>query len=629
MLQPYRKTLPLSLALLFLVVLVYWPGLHGGFVFDDYPNILTNARVHAEGLSWEAMRTAARAYEAGSYGRPLATISFALNYVVGGKDPWGFKLTNLAMHLANALLVFWLLRRLLSLPKVRGDSAWSAGATFTIALLWAIHPLQVSTVLYVVQRMEILSLTFVLLALIAYLHGRVAQRDGKRGWPWLAGSLVLAGMGLLSKETAVLFPLYALAMELTVLGFEARSPRTSRALKAAYAAGLVVALSIFALYVVPHHATAEAFASRDFSVGERLLTQLRVLPMYLGQMLLPLPASMPFYYDAYPVSTGWLRPATTLAGGLLLLGLAVAAWRVRRRLPLVSLGILWFFAAHALTSNVFALEIAFEHRNYFALLGVVLALADLVRRIPTPDGPALKIGAVAVVLVGFGLLAGLRSATWGNPLLLASDMVAKAPASARASNDLGEQYMNMSGMQAASPFYSMAQREFERGARLPGSSPLPEQALILMASASGQAAKPEWWQSLIDKVSTRPLGPQEQGAISGLMKQRYLGLPLDDAQLGKALAIMFRRGKMPPQAYVQYADYALTYLHDEALSERMFVEAIDHNRDDAEYAAHVFATLAADGRVRQANAVYARAKALGLMDKPGSSPVEPGPAATH
>lgn len=629
--QRYR-TLLLSFALLALATLVYWPGLSGGFLFDDYPNILTNSRIHAESLSWQTLKTAAQAYEAGSYGRPLATISFTLNYLIGGKDPSSYKVASLLVHLGNALLVFWLLCRLLALPRAGGktNATWRTPAAFTIALLWAIHPLQVSSVLYIVQRMETLSLTFVLFALIVYLRGRVAQRDGARGWPWLALSGLLASVGMLSKETAVLFPAYALALELTVLRFDAQSMRTCRFLQAAYAIGLIISLTIFVGWIIPQYVSIDAYAMRDFTLYERLLSQLRILPMYLGQMLLPLPGSLMFYYDNFPKSTGWLNPASTLAGGALLLALLVAAWRLRQRMPLVVLGILWFFAAHLLTSNVFPLELVFEHRNYFALLGVLLALADLIFRIPMRDSPALKYVGVGVVVVGFGLLAAVRSATWGDPLLLAMDMAARNPGSARASNDLGEQFMNMSGLNAKSPFYAMATKEFERGSRLPGSSPLPEQGLILMATLSGQAADPAWWNRLNEKIGTRPIGPQEQGAIQGLMQHRYKGLALDDQQLGKALATMFRRSTMPPGAYAQYADYAMVYLHDEDLAERMFVAAIDNNPTDSEYATRILGNLVADGRTRQANAVFKRARQLGLLKElQAPTATSNSPASSH
>ncbi|MEO6102826.1 MAG: hypothetical protein ABIP44_04200, partial [Pseudoxanthomonas sp.] len=536
-----------------------------------------------------------------------------LDYLISGKNAWAFKLTSLGVHLLNALLVFWLLRRLLALPRAGASGTWTAGAAFAITLLWAIHPLQISSVLYVVQRMETLSLTFVLLALIAYLHGRVAQRDGLSGWRWLLGSALLAAIGMLSKENAVLFPAYALSLELTLLRFDAAAPRTRQWLHRAYALGALLTLVVFASWILPKYLAADAFVGRDFNLHERLLTQLRVLPLYLGQMLLPLPSMLTFYYDSYAKSTGLLSPATTLAGGVLLLGLLVAAWRLRSRTPLVSLGILWFFAAHLLTSNVFNLELVFEHRNYFALLGVLLAIADLVGRIPTPDGPKLKYFGVAVVIVGFGFLATLRSATWGDSLLLASDLVAKNPQSTRASNDLATLYVGMSGGDPNSAFFDFGRREFERGSQLPNSSPLPEQGLILMAATTGLPVKDEWWRRFIHKIQTRPISPEEAMAVSGLLRQRYEGIALDDQRLSQAGQALLARGNQPQQLYAQVGDHALTYLHDEALADRMFVGAIGRDPTDADYANRILATLVADGHQRQAKLVLKRGKELGLF----------------
>lgn len=611
-----RKTAILALLLLVLVTLVYWPGLSGGFIFDDFPNIVTNTAVHAERLTWENVRRAAHAYEPGVYGRPLATLSFALDYYIGGgKDAWQFKLTSLVVHLLNTLLVFWLLRRVLSLP--RAFPKWGASAAAVIALFWAIHPLQVSAVLYVVQRMETLSLTFVLLALITYLHGRSMQCDGRNGWPWLLASLLLAGIGMLSKETAILFPLYALAIELALLRFDARSDRTRRLLMLGYVAGISTALLVFAVWVLPRYLDPQTFYGRDFTLYERLLTQLRVLPMYLGQMAFPVPSALTFYYDTYPKSTGWLHPATTLLGGVFLVALITAAWRLRRHMPLVSLGIFWFFAAHALTSNVFNLELVFEHRNYFALLGVLIAAADLVRRIPLRDGPALKYVAIGAITIAFGFLALLRAATWGSELNLATELAMKNRLSPRASSDLGTLYFGMADGNPQSPFFKLAQNEFERGSRLPNASPLPEQGLILMAATAGEPARKEWWDRFVEKVRTRPPGPQELLAVTGLMSQRYQGTELDDARLSEAyLALLSKKG-MPAHLYATYGDFALTYLKDDALADRMFVAAIERAPNDAAYAEKLVGTLVADGHIRQAKAVMERAYALGLLGNKG------------
>ncbi|HEY0504963.1 MAG TPA: hypothetical protein VGD42_15890, partial [Lysobacter sp.] len=290
---------------------------------------------------------------------------------------------------------------------------------------------------------------------------------------------------------------------------------------------------------------------------------------------------------------------------------------------LVSLGIFWFFASHLITSNVFPLELAFEHRNYFALLGVLLALVDPIRRIPMADSPALKYVAIGAIAVGFGGLAMLRSAVWGDQLHLAMELVARNADSPRASSDLGTIYAGMAGTSGDSPFTAMAEAEFERGSRLPKASPLPEQALILVAASQGRPVKDEWWDRFIEKVRTRPIGAQEQMAVAGLLNQRYRGIELDDRRLAQALEALSARTAMPAQMYAQYGDYALTYLHDEALADEMFVRAINRAPKDAAYAAQIFSTLTADGHSRQAKAVFERARVLGLMKGASTSDHRP------
>lgn len=604
-----RLVWPLLLVLA--CVVVYYPGLSGGFLFDDFPNIVTNARLHAQSLDAESLARAAQAYEPGLYGRPLATLGFAVDHYLGGKAPWGYKVHSLIVHVANALLVLLLMKRLLAMPGAGG--AWPAWSAAAFAAAWAIHPLQASTVLYVVQRMEMLSVTFVLLGLLAYLRGREAQRDGRTGWTWLAGSAGLAGIGMLGKETAALFPLFTLAIELTLLDFQARDAKTSRFLKRAYAAGALVATLVFSLWLLPRYLAPEAYALRDFTLQERLLTQLRVLPMYLGQMVLPLPDSLPFYYDAYPKSTGWLSPSTTVAGAVFLAALMGAAWGLRKRVPLASLGILWFFAAHALSSNVINLELAFEHRNYFALLGVLLALAALLRHIPTSDQSAARLAAGAMLL-GLAVLCAIRTATWGHPLILATDLVARSPLSPRASSDLATLYIGLSDSNPDSPFFDFGRKEFERGSRLPNASPLPEQGLILMAATTGQPVDPAWWDRLIEKVRTRPLGPQEVSAVTGLMKQRQEGIELDDARLAEAYGVLLARDGAHPVLFLQFADFALTRLGDQALATRTYVAALDGPGMDRELALRIVTALEQDGREPQARAVFERAIAMGLIE---------------
>jgi hypothetical protein len=606
----------LALALCALITAVFAPGLSGDFLFDDFHNIVHNSKVHATALDWSSLRRAAEAYEPGTIARPLATVSFAIDYYFGQGNPWGYKLVNVLIHVFNALLVLLLVRTLLRLAPTR--RLWPGLAALAIAAIWALHPLQVSTVLYVVQRMETLSLSFVLIGLLSYLKGRERQRAGAPGLGWLVLSFALAGIGLLSKETAALFPLYCLALEVTLLDFQAQRPQTRRALVIAYASGTALAIVVFLAAVLPHYTAPGMFEGRHFTLGERLLTQLRVLPMYLGWMLFPAPSAMTFYYDNYPVSQGLLNPVSTLLGGVLLLGLFVAAIALRKRNPLFSLGILWFFAAHTLTSNVIPLELVFEHRNYFALLGILLSAAALLDRLPAWPRPAMT-GFIACALVAtFAFLTVLRTATWGNTLLLGVDLAARNPQSSRAAADLATLYVLMSDSDPQSPFYYLAMSELERASRLPYASPMPEQGLIILSSVTGQPVDPAWWSRLQHKLKTLPVGPQEMQSVSGLLERRQGGVAMDDKRLGESCAILASRRALHPYLYATCADHALTYLHDPKAALALFRQAVEHSTGDPDYIWQIVGTLKEEGHPEMAQALLAHASIRGVPDAPGS-----------
>src|SRR5690606_20233706 len=162
---------------------------------------------------------------------------------------------------------------------------------------------------------------------------------------------------------------------------------------------------------------------------------------------------------------------------------------------------------------------------------------------------------------------------------------------------------------------SMGALEFERGSRLPGASPLPEQGLILMAATTGQPVENKWWDRLIHKIRTRPLGPQEAMAVTGLMQQRHQGIKLDDKRLAEAFLALLER-KPTPYLHVQFANFALTELGDEALADEHFAAAVKLAIDtDPAYPARIAQALLSDGRGRQATVVLQQMDRLGY---PGS-----------
>lgn len=601
------------ISLIAITALVMWPGLTGGFIFDDYSIFAENPIVHITNWQWQAWQ-ALGTWSHVNIQRPLTMFSFALNYALGAETV-GFKATNLVIHLFNAILVYHVVRKLL-VEGWRNDSTkhglsdvdyWALGA----ALIWAIHPLQVSAVMYVVQRMELLGFTFVLLALLAYWRARQSQMARQRAWPWLTLSAAMTLVGYYAKETAVLVPGYTLLLEITVLRFAAASTTTTRNWKFFYALGCLAAAALFLGYLLPHYATAEAYSTRSYTVWQRELTQLRVLPLYIGWFVLPLPTQLHFYYDNYIASTSLLNPASTLLGAAFLLCLLLIAVTVRHKRPLLTLGISWFFMAHLLTSSPIPLELAFEHRNYPALFGLTLAATDILWVASKHLDHRLPAILAAVFVVNFGFLTAIRAATWGDPLLLAQSLVDSNPGSPRAALDLARRYVEASGNNPNVPIYSLGIQQLERAAKLPGSSILPEHALLIQAATHPGIDSRPWWDSLKLKLRTRPMGPETYAALSGLVNARlYDHVPIDAQQLANAFEIATSRVPGRLSLRVQYADLASLALNDPNLANQQWQQALKLEIYSPNYATQVVEYLVQNHRNQEALDVIADAQAM-------------------
>lgn len=562
-------------ALAALVLSVFWAGLAGGFIFDDYPNLVDDTSWRLQQWSFTGLWQVLAGGIASATGRPFAMLSFALNHLFGAADAWGLKLGNVLLHALNACLAALLLRQLMVLSResARIGLWWAA---VIAAAVWTLHPLQVSSVLYVVQRMEVGAVTGVLLGLLAYLRARDAMCAGRRFWPWCLLVVASGLFGLGFKETAVLLPLYALWLEILLLHFKGRAGKPIGWLYGLYAAGTLLAVVVYCFWMLPQYAGVERFAGRNFGAAERLLSQGPVLVMYLQQALTAWPELLRFYYDNYPISSGLLSPSITLWSWLGLLGLALSAALLRRCLPLYSLGIAWFFSAHVLTSNIFPLELAFEHRNYFALLGLVLSALGLAlaagRRLTVGAGPALAL----VLLAYVGMMGWVQVATWADPGRLALTLSNRAPDSERATYAVGRHFYGLSGGDEENPLWSMARAEFVRAAALPQSSPLAEQAVLIMDAKAGRADDVAMWDSLSTKLHQREMDAQMLGAVEGVVQCRTSGACRfsDDSRLQQVLLVALQKNPDSSRLHARYAEFAFSVMGDDALARNLLHEAI-------------------------------------------------------
>lgn len=404
----------------------YAPGLHGGFLFDDFVNLTAlgaTGPVDNAATFWRYVTSGT----ADPTGRPLALLSFLLDARNWPADPAPFLRTNLCLHLLNGVLLFGLLRQLGR--RLDGASSRTDLAAVLGAAAWLLHPLFVSTTLYIVQREAMLSTTCIVLGLIGYAHGRtVFDTAPRRGLAWMLASLAVGTvLATACKANGVLLPLLAWVLEATVFATRAAP---SRALRHFRWLALVVPSIALALGLLVQGLQGAQIVDRDWTIAERLLTEPRVLLDYLQLLFVPRAMSTGLFNDGYPVSTGWMQPASTLPALLAIVALVTAGFLLRRRVPAVSAAILFFCAGHVLESTVLPLELYYEHRNY---LPAMLAFWPLARALCAWRRPVWQRAAIAVgVLAVFGATTHERATLWGQPDALARAWALHNPQSPRA-----------------------------------------------------------------------------------------------------------------------------------------------------------------------------------------------------
>jgi len=631
--RPFRSGGITLIILLATTLAIYWPGLSGTWLFDDYPNIVDNRGVQPSNASLASLMEAALSSPASDFKRPLASLSFAANYLLTGLSPYWMKLTNLVIHLLNGLLVFALARQLIIAAKPTGDyreadnhagvvAAWIAGG-------WLLLPINLTSVLYVVQRMESMANLFVLAGLIGYIAGRRMMLAGNycRGLVLSAASVTVStAIGLLAKETAVMLPLYAASVEWVVFRFQGTDGRRDFWISGGFLLFLGLPLIVGLTWLLPGLLKPSGWATRDFTLATRLFSEARIVPSYVIWTLLPTPDALSFYHDNFRISTGLLSPWTTTSGIVALTILCFLALYLRKRQPLIALGLQLFIGCHLLTGTILPLELIYEHRNYFASFGLMLAIVPVLvgNAQITPERMLwIRRTLLGVLFLVWASLTAMTSHAWSSPLRLAEELAARAPDSPRAQYELGRTYIILSGYDPASPFTQMAYAPLERAAVLPGSSILPQQALIFMNSRMRIPLKDAWWDSMTAKLKMRPLGVQDESSLAALVqcaRSRQCDLP--QQRMIDAFSAALSHPRPGARLLSTYGDYAWNVLDDKALGERMAREAMAAVPSEPAYHITVIRMLLAQGRYDEAKQALRDLDALNFGGRLNSSIAE-------
>lgn len=506
------RLFPVLTVLLLLAGVIFWQGVSGSFVFDDIANVSKNPNVAITELGFQQLLQAwnSSLFDFPS-SRPLSMFAFGLNHLAFGMDPFWFKAVNIAIHLACGLCVFFLTRNLVgaAVELKRLDLTKGQGEMLALiaCALWMLAPLNVSPVLYVVQRMTSLSALFTLLGLMVYLRGRIMLIKGEPGGWYLLVSILFAGLGFLSKENAALFPGYLLAIEFSLLQFRTSTQR-GRYVLLSFTALFVVFPILAGVYYIASHPEliTNGYATRPFDLQERLLTESRALWFYIEQLLIPDYSKFGFFHDDFEISRSLLEPWTTLPAIAGLLILTMGALFGAKHWPIASFAVLFFLVGHAMESSVIALEPVFEHRNYLPSYGPLLFLAFLMVKLHRASSMRL---ASAVFVLSFvvycAFVTVLRANEWSGELHFYITEAERHPDSPRANFMAGRTLVGqIYKSDDTAKTYALSRRYFERAVELNDANADGLFGLIILNLHVGRDPEKVWIEKLTYRLKHIP-----------------------------------------------------------------------------------------------------------------------------
>lgn len=450
---PNQRKYVTAFALLFVsLLLIYSNSFECSFHFDDFSNITVNSNIQITDLSWVNI-------ERGLYGvigsdhwqRPVSYFSFALNYYFGGFDVFGYHIVNFSIHFLTAFFLFLFIYHTLKLPIIRSRYEKSAYSIALLSsLLWAINPIQVAAVTYIVQRMASMAALFYIMAMFFYLMGRTGETLFKKVVFFLA-SVFFGVLACGTKENAAMLPMAIFLYDLFLIRGVTRE-NIKRSLKYGFFAAVAV-VAVGLLYVGEIPTILADYQIRSFTMVERLLTQPRVLIFYISLLLYPITSRLMLIHDIN-ISTSLFAPWSTIPALFAIITIiATALWMAKKR-PLLAYCVIFFFLNHLIEGSFIALELVYEHRNYLPSMLFFLPLAIMIIRGLQYFSTnkmiflILKISIIAVMIIQ-GVTVYIQNNIYKDDISLWSDNSEKAPRLHRVHQNLATAYFTAGHLEEA------------------------------------------------------------------------------------------------------------------------------------------------------------------------------------
>ena len=439
---------------IFIIVLlgsiIYSNSFGCSFHFDDIQNIVNNTSIRKLtdiGAWWNFYPS-----------RPVSIFTFALNYHFHQLDVWGYHFINLAVHLINACLVYWLTLLIFSSPGLKEHriTPYKNQIAFITALLFVSHPLATQSVTYIVQRMASLAAMFYLMSVVFYIKARLSSNAKRLRILLFVFSFMAAVLAFLTKENAFTLPFAILLAEFLllrekgiVINFRDYRLYLFFAAKLALLAFILFRFS-FGVFkpIPPAHGHTYTLTALNY-----LFTQFSVIVKYIQLLLFPVNQMLD--YD-FPVTMSFFGLRTILSF-LFLSGLMILAFLLIKKHRVISFGIFWFFLTLAVESSIIPIEdVIYEHRTYLPSVGFFLIIGSVFFMFFWEKYRYIAVAVFTVVILSNSYLTYERNKVWKNEFTLMNDNVEKAPGFARPLSNRGVEYSKIEQWDKALADYTKA-----------------------------------------------------------------------------------------------------------------------------------------------------------------------------
>ena len=509
--------------LLFACFIIYYPASKGGFIYDDLPNIVSNKKIQIDSLQFDELSQAMTSGKSGPLKRPVSMLSFAINYYFTGLNPYYFRVVNILIHLINGILIYILTRKIIGLTEYKKSKNKTIEiVSLATTALWLFHPINISSVVYIVQRMNELAALFTLTGLILFIYGRQMIQERNKGKFLIASAfLFCAPLAIYSKENGALIVLFIGLLELVFFRF--RDLENNKLyLAALYCIFIIIPFIaiLLSLYIDPQ-ILLSGYKQQEFTLYERILTEQRVLWFYIYMIFVPDITQLAMFHDDIALSRGLVSPVTTIIAVAGMFILLISALILRKQAKILSFGLLFFLIGHLIESTILPLHIAFEHRNYIPSYGLVLIAAYyLTNKEFSEKTVNIRRTLFALLIVIVAISTFIKNTQWANTQLLIFYELEHKPESSRLNYEAGRFFAKMldsRNIKNKDKLYVNADKYFRNAIELNPDNTEAMIGLIILSSSNGYQTDVSVIEQLANTLSSQPITITGNRAINALL----------------------------------------------------------------------------------------------------------------